>query len=94
LVEGDSRDEAPRLTAFGPTAFTGSDDGGRGGAEGALGGNRRSTSTQLVVDAGCRQCRIRAFIEDSAGTPASVIEEVARTISVDLVVLGRGHKRW
>jgi nucleotide-binding universal stress UspA family protein len=37
---------------------------------------------------------IRPFIEAAAGDPAAVIEEVARTLSADLVVLGRGHNRW
>lgn len=37
---------------------------------------------------------IHAFIEAAAGNPAPVIEEVARTLNADLVVLGRGHNRW
>jgi nucleotide-binding universal stress UspA family protein len=37
---------------------------------------------------------VRAFIEAAAGNPAPVIEEVARTLDADLVVLGSGHNRW
>jgi nucleotide-binding universal stress UspA family protein len=51
--------------------------------------NVLTEATALLAQRG-----IRAFIEAAAGNPALVIEEVARTLSADLVVLGRGHNRW
>src|SRR5262249_49667333 len=51
--------------------------------------NALTEATALLAQRG-----IRAFIEAAAGNPAPVIDEVARTLSADLVVLGRGHNRW
>ena len=51
--------------------------------------NALTEATALLAQRG-----IRAFIEAAAGNPTLVIEEVARTLDADLVVLGRGHNRW